>query len=113
MAKARLLAIYSAAVDTRIDAALVSGYFHNRSDVWEEPIYRNVWCLLTEFGDAEIAGLIAPRKLIVEACAVPEIEGPPAVKQGRRGGAAPDASRSPRWRACVVSSTAPAFHTKS
>ena len=38
-----LLALYSAAVDPRIDAALVSGYFDRRDDVWREPIYRNVW----------------------------------------------------------------------
>jgi dienelactone hydrolase len=61
-----LLAMYAAAVDTRIDATLVSGYFTARENVWSEPIYRNVWSLLTEFGDAEIASLIAPRSLVVE-----------------------------------------------
>ncbi|NQV23965.1 MAG: dienelactone hydrolase family protein [Rhodopirellula sp.] len=84
-----LLALYSAALDPRIDATLVSGYFSTRESVWEEPIYRNVWGLLTEFGDAELAGLIAPRSLTIEACAVPESAGPPAVRSGRRGGAAP------------------------
>ena len=61
-----LIAFYSAAVDTRIDAALVSGYFDSRQRVWSEPIYRNVWGLLEEFGDAEIATLIAPRPLVIE-----------------------------------------------
>jgi dienelactone hydrolase len=84
-----LLAFYAAAVDTRIDAAMVSGYFSSRERIWEEPIYRNVWGLLTEFGDAEIASLIAPRPLVLEACAVPEITGPPPQREGRRGGAAP------------------------
>src|SRR5690606_14022753 len=37
-----------------------------------EPIYRNVWGLLTEFGDAEIASLIAPRALVVEHAGLPE-----------------------------------------
>lgn len=83
------LALYSAAVDPRIDAVLVSGYFQPREGVWQEPIDRNVWKLLTEFGDAEIAGMIAPRPLIIEACAVPATEGPLPPKQGRRGGAAP------------------------
>ena len=68
-----LLAFYAAAVDTRIDAALVSGYFDSRQRVWDEPIYRNVWNLLTEFGDAEIASLIAPRPLVIEYSAIPEI----------------------------------------
>jgi dienelactone hydrolase len=84
-----LLALYAAAVDPRIDAALVSGYFRPRERVWEEPVYRNVWSLLNEFGDAEIASMIAPRRLVIEACAVPTIEGPPAEREGRRGGAAP------------------------
>ena len=84
-----LLALYSAALDTRIDAAMVSGYFQMREAVWQEPIYRNVWGLLTEFGDAELAGLIAPRPLIIEPCAVPESAGPPPAGNGVRGGAAP------------------------
>src|SRR6266496_418841 len=50
-----LIAFYSGAVDKRIDAVLVSGYFNSRQRVWDEPIYRNVWGLLSEFGDAEIA----------------------------------------------------------
>ena len=44
-------------VDPRIDAALVSGYFRSRArNVWKEPIYRDVWGLLREFGDAETGG---------------------------------------------------------
>lgn len=69
-----LLAFYTAALDTRIDAALVSGYFAPRERIWEEPIYRNVWGLLHEFGDAELASLIAPRSLIVEYSKVPEYD---------------------------------------
>ena len=61
-----LIAFYAAAIDTRIDATLVSGYFDSREDVWSQPIYRNVWSLLKRFGDAEIASLILPRKLIIE-----------------------------------------------
>ena len=89
-----LLAFYSAAVDTRIDAAVVIGYFQSRQEVWQEPIYRNVWALLDEFGDAEIASLIAPRRLILEASRGPEIDGPPPVQEGR-GGAAPGRLVSP------------------
>jgi dienelactone hydrolase len=68
-----LLALYSAAADTRIDAALVSGYFDSRQNVWSEPIYRNVWGLLREFGDAELASLIAPRGLVIEYCKTPQV----------------------------------------
>jgi dienelactone hydrolase len=73
-AEGGLIAFYAAAADTRIDAALVSGYFDSRQNLWSEPIYRNVWGLLREFGDAELATLIAPRGLIVEYAAVPTVE---------------------------------------
>ena len=82
-----LLALYSAAIDTRINGALVSGYFQPRENLWQEPIYRNVWALLREFGDAELASLIAPRALVIEAAAAPESAGPPAPKPGRTGAA--------------------------
>ena len=84
-----LLALHSAAVDTRLSAAMICGYFDQRDEVWREPIYRNVWSQLTEFGDAELAGLIAPRPLVIEACRAPEVSGPPAPGKGRSGGAAP------------------------
>ncbi len=68
-----LLALYTAAIDTRIDATLVSGYFGPREEVWSEPIYRNVWSMLREFGDAEIASLVAPRSLVIEYSVVPKV----------------------------------------
>ena len=82
-----LLALYAAALDTRIDAALVSGYFGPREGLHAEPIYRNVWRLLREFGDAEIASMIAPRKLFVEASQYPKVDGPPPERDGRHGAA--------------------------
>lgn len=78
-----LLALYSAALDERIDRTLVCGYFQPREGVWAEPIYRNVWALLTLFGDAELAGLVAPRSLTIEACAVPEVDAPPSPRTVR------------------------------
>lgn len=68
-----LLAFYTAALDKRIDATLVSGYFNSRERTWDEPLYRNIKGLLSEFGDAEIASLIAPRALVVEHSAIPEL----------------------------------------
>ncbi len=78
-----LVALYTAALDSRVRATLVSGYFEQRERVWQEPVYRNVWGLLEEFGDAEIASLIAPRALLVEACRGPEVPGPPPPRNGR------------------------------
>ncbi|MEY4940412.1 MAG: Dipeptidyl aminopeptidase 4 [Verrucomicrobiota bacterium] len=67
-----LLALYAGALDARIQVTGVSGYFGSRQDLWREPIDRNVFGLLREFGDAEIASLILPRALVVEASAGPE-----------------------------------------
>jgi dienelactone hydrolase len=86
-AEGGLIAFYAAALDTRIAAALVSGYFDSRERVWEEPIYRNIFGLLKEFGDAEIAALIAPRSLVVEHSPGPKVGGPPAPRAGRSGAA--------------------------
>jgi dienelactone hydrolase len=82
-----LLTLYAAAVDPRIRAAMVSGYFQSRQELWREPIYRDVWGLLKEFGEAELAGMIAPRALIVEASRFPEVVGPPPATSDRKGAA--------------------------
>jgi cephalosporin-C deacetylase-like acetyl esterase len=50
--------------------------------VWQEPIYRNVFGLLDQFGDAEVASMIAPRPLIIEAAKGPEL----VVPSGTGGG---------------------------
>ncbi len=84
-----LVALYAAALDTRIEATLVSGYFASRQQLWQEPIYRNVFGLLDQFGDAELSSLVMPRALIVEACEVPAVSGPPAARDGRNNSAAP------------------------
>jgi len=91
-----LIAFYAAALDPRIQATVVSGYFDARERVWEEPIYRNVFGLLREFGDAEIASLIAPRRLLIEHGESPKIEGPPRPRPGR-GGAAPGSWQTPEF----------------
>jgi dienelactone hydrolase len=71
-----LAALYAAAVDRRIAATGVSGYFNSRQQIWREPIDRNVFGILAEFGDAEIASLVSPRPLLVEACMAPRISIP-------------------------------------
>ena len=68
-----MLAFYAAALDTRIDAALVSGFFDSRENAWAEPIDRNIWSLLKRFGNAEVASLILPRTLILEHSGIPAI----------------------------------------
>jgi dienelactone hydrolase len=82
-----LEALYAASLDSRIRATLVSGYFQSRQELWQEPIYRDVWGLLREFGDAELARMAAPRALIVEASRFPEVSGPPPATADRKGAA--------------------------
>ena len=90
-----LIALYAAALDERANSALVSGYFGPREGLWAEPIYRNVFGLLREFGDGEIAALIAPRRLIIDKeSPAPSVAGPPAPRPGR-GGAAPGRISTP------------------
>ena len=95
-----LIALYAAALDTRVQAVLVSGYFDSRQNLWQEPIYRNVFGLLREFGDAEIATLISPRMLVVEHSDVPSVAGPPKPRDGRSG-AAPGKLTSPDYVSVV------------
>jgi len=119
-AEGGLVALAAAALDPRIDATLVSGYFDSRQRVWTEPIYRNVFGLLREFGDAELASLVAPRPLVIEPRAAPVIPGPPAPRGGRAATAAPGALASPepdsvlreleRARSLVGPALAGAFH---
>src|SRR5207247_8339455 len=90
------IALYAAGLETGIDAVVVSGYFEARQRLWEEPIYRNVFGLLQQFGDAEIATLIAPRSLILEHSPAPKIDGPPKPREGRAG-AAPGKLQTPDY----------------
>ncbi|MBA4189071.1 MAG: hypothetical protein C0467_13820 [Planctomycetaceae bacterium] len=82
-----LVALYAAALDERIKTAVVSGAFGPREKIADEPIYRNVWGLLTEFGDGDVLHLIFPRSVIAEATPFAAVAGP-AARPGR-GGAAP------------------------
>lgn len=82
-----LLALDAASLDPRIQATLVSGYFQSRRELWQEPIYRDVWGLHRGFDDANLAAMIAPRTLIVEASRFPEVAGPPPSTADRKGAA--------------------------
>jgi dienelactone hydrolase len=96
-----LVALLSGALDTRIHATVVSGYAGPREDLWQEPIYRNIWGVLREFGGAELTLLFSPRRAItIEHADWPHVEGPPAPHQGR-GGAAPGRLQTPDARAVL------------
>ena len=67
------IALYTAAVDTRVDAVCVSGYFDSRQSIWSQPLDRSVFGLLEQFGDAEVASMVTPRGLVIEICKGPEV----------------------------------------
>lgn len=95
-----LLALYSAALDPRIDSTVVSGYFGPREELHDEPIYRNVWSLLKEFGDGELIRLIVPRSLTIEQTSFSSGQ-PPAARAGRAG-AAPGMFTAPPLKATMA-----------
>jgi len=94
-----LIAMYSGAIDERINSVYVWGCFAPREGVWAEPIYRNVFGLLRDFGDAEVASLIAPRPLVVQHLGFPNVQGPPEAKKGERSIAAPGKITKPTLEA--------------
>jgi dienelactone hydrolase len=85
-----LIALVSAALDDRIESAVIGGYFGPHDNLYAEPIYRNVFGLLRNFGNAELAALMAPRPLFIDPSPGPKIDGPPPVTP-QRTGAAPGA----------------------
>ncbi|WP_397380563.1 alpha/beta hydrolase family protein [Prosthecobacter sp.] len=94
-----LIAMYSGAIDERISSVYVWGCFEPREGMWAEPIYRNVFNLLRDFGDAEVASLIGPRPLVVQNLGFPNVQGPPKAKQGEREIAAPGKVSKPTLEA--------------
>ncbi|VTR99790.1 secreted protein : Uncharacterized protein OS=Singulisphaera acidiphila (strain ATCC BAA-1392 / DSM 18658 / VKM B-2454 / MOB10) GN=Sinac_6095 PE=4 SV=1: DLH: Abhydrolase_5 [Gemmata massiliana] len=83
-----MIALYSGALDDRIASVQVAGYFDQREKLHEEPIDRNVWGLLNEFGDAEIGAIIYPRHFGRDLhYSAPTWDGPTQYKSGRSGAA--------------------------
>jgi cephalosporin-C deacetylase-like acetyl esterase len=82
-----LVGLYAMAIDQRIQGGMIRGYIRKRENTWIEPIYRNVWGLVQEFGDAEVIRLTAPGVVVVPFEPGVEIAGPPAARPGRAGAA--------------------------
>ncbi len=61
-----VVAMYAAALEPGIASTLVSGTFDNRTNVWTLPLDHHQWGVLREFGDAEVASLVAPRRMTIE-----------------------------------------------
>ncbi|MBI3861936.1 MAG: dienelactone hydrolase family protein, partial [Planctomycetia bacterium] len=112
-----ILALYAAALDTRIDACGTSGYFGPRERIWEQPLDRNVFGLLEQFGDAELAAMVYPRHLTVNPSGYPTLQlpgeggGPAVLRQPDRVAIDAEAARiahrrsKPAWFSIENSST--------
>jgi Dienelactone hydrolase family len=87
------VALHASAMDNRINSTCVSGHFGPRENVWDEPIHRNVFGQLLKFGDAQLAAMIAPRRLVIDP-----VPGPSVVIEGQGGAPGqlqgPDAQKS-------------------
>ncbi|RLS77758.1 MAG: hypothetical protein DWI00_04700 [Planctomycetota bacterium] len=68
-----MLALFAGGLDTRINVTCVSGFVTPREKSWEEPIERNFFGLLRDFGFQELAMLVAPRGLKLEMAPAPEV----------------------------------------
>ncbi len=90
-----LLALYAGALGQEFDQVIVRGYFGPHQQVWEEPLDRNIWRGQEVFGNAELAALILPRKVIIDPTLAPEVSGPPAPGPGMGDIAAPGKIVSP------------------
>ncbi|QDV43470.1 Alpha/beta hydrolase family protein [Stieleria neptunia] len=66
------IALATAALDQRVDALCVGGSFGASDSIWTEPIDRNVFGWLDEFGNAETLTLVAPRKALINHAQTPQ-----------------------------------------
>src|SRR5262249_47254042 len=62
-----MTALYAGALDTRIKAAVSSGYLNDPQPEWEQPEDRMIWKLRADLSNDQIARLVAPRKLLVSS----------------------------------------------
>lgn len=54
-----MIALYAAALDRRIGSTAISGYLGRKERLWQQPLDRNLFGILNEFGDAEVTRLVA------------------------------------------------------
>jgi cephalosporin-C deacetylase-like acetyl esterase len=60
-----MTALYAGALDEQFAGVASVDYFQQRENCWQEPVDQVLYAQLKEFGDAEVAALIAPRPLFV------------------------------------------------
>ncbi|MEX2188873.1 MAG: hypothetical protein WD875_18840 [Pirellulales bacterium] len=73
-----MIALYSTALDTRINATCVSGFVGEVRELrfWRQPIDRNVFDFFVQFTDQDLITMVAPRRLIVDIATSPRVNLP-------------------------------------
>lgn len=66
-------ALLAAALDNEFSAVAVSAYFEPHHRRWNEPLDRNLFGYAKHFGDAELAALVWPRPVLIEAARGPVV----------------------------------------
>jgi len=60
----------------RLQLIAVSGFFAPREVMWQEPMDRNIFGFLKQFGCAELVALAAPAQVVIEAAPFPAVTVP-------------------------------------
>ncbi len=68
------IGLLAAALDERIDGLCISGGFGSYESMWQEPIDRNVFGFLDQFGGAELLSMVAPRPVWIDHRTLPRQE---------------------------------------
>ena len=88
------IALYSAALDARINHLWLSGSFAPNTELWKQPIDRNVFGLIGSFGPAELASM-SKAAILIEYSPFPSAIGQPTPTKGQRAAAAPGSVSTP------------------
>jgi cephalosporin-C deacetylase-like acetyl esterase len=75
------VATFAAAMDARIEAVEAPGFSLEQTPLWKQPLYRNVFGLLRDFGDAEFRTMLGARARTLPAAQSAALELSPP--QGR------------------------------
>ena len=68
-----MLAMFAGAIDARIKSTVISGFAGINDRVWTQPVDRNFFGLLNEYGPSEILTLVAQRFVITDPSPGPEL----------------------------------------
>jgi len=106
-----MLTLYAGALDTRIQAIASSGYFGVSNKRWQQPLDRNVFGLLQEFADGDVAAMIAPRFLALCHAPGPKVELPSSGGAPGKLDSIPAKDFRDEWESAVSLRKPPTFPT--